>query len=33
VPNKVTAKAIDELEAGRGKRFEQAGDLFEDLGI
>jgi len=33
VPNKVTAKAIDELESGRGKRFEQAGDLFEDLGI
>jgi DNA-damage-inducible protein J len=33
VPNKVTAKAIDELESGRGKRFEQVGDLFEDLGI
>jgi DNA-damage-inducible protein J len=33
VPNKVTAKAIDELESGRGKRFEQAEDLFEDLGI
>ena len=32
-PNKVTAKAIDELEAGQGKRFDQPEDLFDDLGI
>lgn len=33
VPNATTAKAIDELERGGGKRFNSADDLFEDLGI
>ena len=33
VPNKTTAKAVAELEEGRGKRFDSADDLFEDLGI
>ncbi|NWO04612.1 MAG: type II toxin-antitoxin system RelB/DinJ family antitoxin [Alteromonadaceae bacterium] len=33
VPNAATAKAMDDLEAGRGQRFDSADDLFEDLGI
>jgi len=33
VPNSVSAKAIDELESGRGKHYAQAEDLFEDLGM
>ena len=33
VPNATTAKALDELEAGKGKRFDSADALFEDLGI
>ncbi len=33
VPNRTTRKAIEELEAGKGKRFENAEDLFKDLGI
>lgn len=33
VPNATTAKAIDELERGKGKRFDSADDLFKDLGI
>ncbi len=33
VPNATTAKAIDELERGEGKRFDSAEDLFKDLGI
>jgi len=33
VPNKSTRKAIAELDQGKGKRFESADDLFEDLGI
>jgi DNA-damage-inducible protein J len=33
VPNKVTEKAMADIEAGKGKRFDQAEDLFEDLGI
>lgn len=31
-PNVATAKAIDELERGEGKRFDGAEGLFEDLG-
>ena len=33
VPNPATAKAIEELEEGKGKRFDEAEDLFRDLGI
>lgn len=33
VPNATTVKAMDELDAGKGKRFESADDLFQDLGI
>jgi DNA-damage-inducible protein J len=33
VPNKATAQAMEEIEAGKGKRFNQAEDLFEDLGL
>ncbi|MCU7937278.1 MAG: type II toxin-antitoxin system RelB/DinJ family antitoxin [Candidatus Thiodiazotropha sp. (ex Dulcina madagascariensis)] len=33
VPNKTTDKAIAELDKGHGKRFEDADDLFQDLGI
>lgn len=33
VPNATTAKAMDELEAGKGKRFDSPDALFEDLGI
>lgn len=33
VPNATTAAAMDELEAGKGKRFDSADSLFEDLGI
>ncbi len=33
VPNASTAKAMVELDAGKGKRFETADELFEDLGI
>jgi len=32
-PNKSTAKAIDELEAGKGKKFRDAGELLDDLGL
>ncbi|MDG4868704.1 type II toxin-antitoxin system RelB/DinJ family antitoxin [Guyparkeria sp. 1SP6A2] len=32
-PNATTAKAMAELDAGKGKRFESADDLFQDLGI
>lgn len=32
-PNAATTKAIAELDAGKGKRFETADDLFQDLGI
>ncbi len=31
VPNKTTAKAIDELEAGKGKRFKNVKALMDDL--
>ncbi|MFC0268396.1 type II toxin-antitoxin system RelB/DinJ family antitoxin [Kushneria aurantia] len=33
MPNATTAKALGELEAGKGKRFDSADALFEDLGI
>ena len=33
VPNATTAKVLEELEAGKGKRFDSADALFEDLGI
>lgn len=33
VPNAVTIKAMKELDAGKGKRFESAEELFKDLGI
>lgn len=33
VPNRTTRKAMAELDAGMGKRFDSAADLFEDLGI
>lgn len=33
VPNKATRKAMAELDAGKGKRYESAEELFEDLGI
>ncbi len=33
VPNTVTTKAINELESGKGKRFDTPDDLFQDLGI
>lgn len=33
VPNRTTRKAMAELEAGKGKKFSSADELFEDLGI
>ncbi len=33
VPNKATRKAITELDQGKGRRFESANEMFEDLGI
>ena len=33
VPNAVTTKALNELESGKGKRFDTLDDLFQDLGI
>lgn len=33
VPNSATRKAMDELTRGKGKRFDSAEELFEDLGI
>ncbi len=32
VPNAATAKAMEELDQGRGKRFNSAEELFQDLG-
>ena len=32
-PNPTTRKAMNELEQGKGKRFDSAEELFEDLGI
>jgi DNA-damage-inducible protein J len=33
VPNAKTVKAMDELEVGQGKRFNNEQDLFDDLGL
>lgn len=33
VPNAKTVEAMRELEAGEGKRFDSADELFDDLGI
>ena len=33
VPNKATTRAMEDIDAGKGKRFDKAGDLFDDLGI
>ncbi|MBL3827320.1 MULTISPECIES: type II toxin-antitoxin system RelB/DinJ family antitoxin [Marinobacter] len=33
VPNATTAKALVELDSGKGKRFDTADELFQDLGI
>ncbi|AHE99675.1 type II toxin-antitoxin system RelB/DinJ family antitoxin [Thioalkalivibrio paradoxus] len=33
VPNALTAKALEDLESGKGKRFDSAEELFKDLGI
>ncbi len=33
VPNAVTTKARNELESGKGERFDTPNDLFQDLGI
>ena len=33
VPNAATVEAIAELDAGKGKRFGNADELFRDLGI
>jgi DNA-damage-inducible protein J len=33
VPNATTTKAMNELESGQGKRFDNADALFKDLGI
>ena len=32
VPNPSTVEAMKELEAGKGKRFADADELFEDIG-
>jgi DNA-damage-inducible protein J len=33
VPNSLTAQALEDLDSGKGKRFDSADELFEDLGI
>jgi DNA-damage-inducible protein J len=33
VPNAETARALDDFESGRGKRFKNEAGLFKDLGI
>ena len=33
VPNSSTVRAMTELEEGKGKRFDTAEELFEDLGV
>jgi len=33
VPNATTTKAMANLDAGKGKRFDNADELFQDLGI
>lgn len=32
-PNPVTQQAMNELDEGKGKRFDNAEELFEDLGL
>ena len=32
-PNSITQTAMDELEQGKGKRFDSADELYEDLGV
>ena len=33
VPNAKTVQAMDELEAGKGQRFSNEQELFDDLGL
>jgi DNA-damage-inducible protein J len=33
VPNRITVKAMEAADRGKGKRFKSAGALFKDLGI
>lgn len=33
VPNATTVKAMQELDEGKGKRFSNAEELFQDLGV
>ena len=33
VPNSITAKALEDLDSGKGKRFGSADELFKDLGV
>ena len=33
VPNAATVRAMEELEQGKGKQFDSAEELYEDLGI
>ncbi|ABS63490.1 addiction module antitoxin, RelB/DinJ family [Parvibaculum lavamentivorans DS-1] len=33
VPNATTAKAIEQLEKGKGKKFTSAKELFDDMGL
>ena len=33
VPNATTVKAMEELDEGKGKRFSNAEELFQDLGV
>ena len=33
IPNKASRKAMTELEAGKGQRFDNADEMFKDLGI
>lgn len=33
VPNRTSRKAMEELEQGKGKRFDGAAELFKDLGL
>lgn len=33
VPNSATIKAMEELDAGKGQRFETPEELFSDLGV
>jgi len=33
MPNATTEKAMAELDAGKGKKFDDADDLYRDLGL